>query len=208
MKKIILLSLFLILNPLSVKGTCTNTCSNGFDGFCLSIFDGMSLTKIEQTQTEATNAVRYYQYTPGMYSIGIDAFCSKALKDWLIGVGGFWNYNFNHYANVTTASGEQTIHKKNDIGAYIKIGYAIPRILFFVKSGYIGTPFSYPKETETSQGMLAGCGLDIKLMDNLVLGLDVGCAFYRKLSHISDDGSSNTYSTQALNTQFKIGWLF
>ena len=69
-----------------------------------------------------------------------------------MGVGASWTYNFNHEAHVTGTAGEQSMHKKNDVSAYVKVGYAMPRILFYVRSGYIATPFtySYNNKTETS----------------------------------------------------------
>jgi hypothetical protein len=210
MKKVLHLAVWFLLGPLFTFHAQAHHPSQDFDGFCLSIFDGMSLTKSEQTRTNAAGASSFYQYAPGMYSIGIDAFCSKPLHDWIMGVGASWTYNFNHEARVTGTAGEQTMHKKNDVSAYVKVGYAVPRILFYVRSGYISTPFaySYSNKTETSQGILAACGLDIKLLDNLVFGLDVGCSFYRKLRDEDAAGTVNTFTTQSLSTQLKIGWLF
>lgn len=220
MKKVLYLAAWILLSPFLTYQAKAHCPSLDFDGFCLSVFDGLSLTKSEQTIADGTGASSYYQYAPGMYSMGIDVFCSKTLYDWLIGVGASWTYNFNHEAlNRSTGSGctihpggvEQTMHKKNDVSAYVKVGYAVPRVLFYARSGYIATPFtySYNGKTETSQGILAACGLDIKLLDNLVFGLDVGCAFYRTLKD-SDDaaGTSLAFRTEALTTQFKIGWLF
>ena len=210
MRKVFYLALWAVCSILMAQHANAYKDSQAFDGFCLSIFDGMSLTKMEKTINDA-GVLSSYQYAPGMYGIGLDVFCSKPIQDWLMGVGASWTYNFNHDARIAGTKGEQTMHKKNDISAYVKVGYAVPRILFYARSGYIATPFthSYNNKTETSQGILAAFGLDIKLLDNLVFGLDVGCAFYRKVNDKNEtDGTSSSISTQSLNTQFKIGWLF